>query len=90
MDINQHKHMSNAIQNSHHNKYMSYNLHTTMINEYNNPHQITYNFPTLFLFGICVQSCGSPNFGNFGIPTWEFWDKMTLGCWPHDHAQIIL
>jgi hypothetical protein len=20
------------------------------------------------------------NFGNFGIPTWESWDKMTFGC----------
>jgi hypothetical protein len=27
------------------------------------------------------QSCGSPNFGNFGTPTWEYRDKMTFGCW---------
>jgi hypothetical protein len=25
------------------------------------------------------QSCKSPNFENFGIPTSESWDKMTLG-----------
>jgi hypothetical protein len=27
------------------------------------------------------QSHGSPNFGNFRTPIWEFWDKMTFGCW---------
>jgi hypothetical protein len=27
------------------------------------------------------QNCRSPNFGNFGTPTWESWDKMTFGCW---------
>ncbi len=26
-----------------------------------------------------LQSCKSPNFGNFGIPTWEFQEKMTFG-----------
>ncbi len=26
------------------------------------------------------QSYGSPIFGNFGIPIWESWDKMTFGC----------
>ncbi len=29
------------------------------------------------------QSHGSPKFGNFGIPTWESWDKMPVGCGPH-------
>jgi hypothetical protein len=36
------------------------------------------------------QSYGSPNLGNFGIPIWEFRDKMTFGCWPRGHAQRIL
>ncbi len=27
------------------------------------------------------QSCGSPNFVNFGTPTWESRDKMTFGSW---------
>ncbi len=26
------------------------------------------------------QSCGNPNFGNFGTPTWESRDKMPFGC----------
>jgi hypothetical protein len=26
------------------------------------------------------QSCRSPNFGNFGTPTWESHDKMPFGC----------
>jgi hypothetical protein len=30
---------------------------------------------------MCPQSRGSPNFGNFGTPIWESWDKMTFGCW---------
>ncbi len=30
-----------------------------------------------------LQSCESPNFGNFRIRTWESLDKMTLGCWSH-------
>jgi hypothetical protein len=32
------------------------------------------------------QSCESPNFGNFGTPTWEFRDKMPFGCGPHEEA----
>jgi hypothetical protein len=36
------------------------------------------------------QSRRSPNVGNFGTPSWEFWDKMTFGCLSHGHAQIIL
>jgi len=36
------------------------------------------------------QSCGSPNFGNVGIPTWESRDKMTFGCWSCGQAQSIL
>jgi hypothetical protein len=27
-----------------------------------------------------LQSCKSPNFGNFGTPKWESWDKMRFGC----------
>jgi len=27
-----------------------------------------------------LQSYGSPNFENFGTPTWESQDKMTFGC----------
>jgi hypothetical protein len=36
------------------------------------------------------QSHGSPNFGNFGTPTWESRDKMPFECWSHDHAYNIL
>jgi hypothetical protein len=36
------------------------------------------------------QSHMGPNLRNFGISTWESWDKMTFGCWPHGHAQKIL
>jgi hypothetical protein len=46
--------MTNAFQNLHHNQYLSYNHHTTMINEYNNPNLIACMFPTIFPFGICV------------------------------------
>jgi len=35
-----------------------------------------------------LQSCRSPNFGNFRTP--KSWDKMTFGCWPHGQAQKIL
>jgi hypothetical protein len=28
------------------------------------------------------QSFGNPNFGNFGIPTWDSQDKMTFGVGP--------
>ncbi len=35
-----------------------------------------------------LQSCRSPNFGNFVTPTWESWDKMTFRS--YGHAQIIL
>jgi hypothetical protein len=28
------------------------------------------------------QSRGSPNFSNFGSPTWESWDKKPFGCGP--------
>jgi len=28
------------------------------------------------------QNCGSPNFGNFEISTWESWDKWHLGVSP--------
>jgi len=27
-----------------------------------------------------LQNCKNPNFKNFKTPTWESWDKMTLGC----------
>jgi hypothetical protein len=33
---------------------------------------------------------GSPNFGNFGTPTWESQDKMPFGCWSCDESQSIL
>jgi hypothetical protein len=36
-----------------------------------------------------LQSRGSPNFGNFGTPTWESWDKMTFGCWSRGQAHDI-
>jgi hypothetical protein len=54
IDINEQKKMINAFQNLHCNQYLSYNHHTTMINEYNNPDLITCMFPTLFPFKICV------------------------------------
>jgi hypothetical protein len=54
IEINQHEHMTNAFQNLHRNQYLSYNHHTTMINQYNNPYLITCMFPTIILFGIGV------------------------------------
>jgi hypothetical protein len=36
------------------------------------------------------QIRGSPNFENFGIPTWESQNKMSLECWPCGHTQSIL
>jgi hypothetical protein len=36
------------------------------------------------------KSSNFKNFGNFEIPTWECWDKMTFGCWPNGQAQRIL
>ncbi len=35
-------------------------------------------------------SYGSPNFGNFGTPTWESWNKMPFECRSRHHAQNIL
>jgi len=37
-----------------------------------------------------LQSRGSPNFGNFGTPTWESRNKKPFGCGPHGEAQSIL
>jgi hypothetical protein len=37
-----------------------------------------------------LQNCKNPNFENFGIPTWESWDKITFGCWSCGQAQSIL
>jgi hypothetical protein len=54
IDINHHEQMTNAFQILHHNQYLCYNYHTTMINEYNNPNLIACTFPTLFPFGIGV------------------------------------
>jgi hypothetical protein len=36
------------------------------------------------------QSRRSPNFGNFGTPTWESRDKMSFGCGPRGEAKNIL
>jgi len=36
------------------------------------------------------QSHGSPNFGNFGTPIWESWDKMSFGCGLRGEVQSIL
>jgi hypothetical protein len=37
------------------------------------------------------QSCGSPSYGNFGIPTWESWDKKSFGMWsPWKGAQYTI
>jgi len=36
------------------------------------------------------KSHGNPNFGNFGIPNWESWDKMPFRCGPCGGAQSIL
>ncbi len=38
-----------------------------------------------------LQSCESPNFRNFEIPTWESWDKMDiwlLAPWPNKKNNI--
>jgi hypothetical protein len=32
------------------------------------------------------QSCESPNWGNFGTPTLESWDKKPFGCGPRGEA----
>jgi hypothetical protein len=37
-----------------------------------------------------LQSRGSPNYWNFGTPTWESRDKKPFGCGPHEEAQNIL
>ncbi len=36
------------------------------------------------------QSCGSPNFGNFGTPTLESRDKMLFGCWSRSSQGVSL
>jgi hypothetical protein len=36
------------------------------------------------------QSRGSPNYGNFGTPTWESRDKKPFGCGPRGEVQSIL
>jgi len=36
------------------------------------------------------QSWDSRDFGNFGTPTWESWDKMPFRCRPCGEAQNIL
>jgi hypothetical protein len=36
------------------------------------------------------QSRGSPNFGDFEIPTWESRDKKPFGCGPRGEVQSIL
>jgi hypothetical protein len=36
------------------------------------------------------QSCWSPNFGNFGSPTWESWDKMTFECGPWPCTKYVI
>ncbi len=36
------------------------------------------------------QSCGSPNCGNFEIPTLEAQDKMSFGCWSRGQTHSIL
>jgi hypothetical protein len=35
------------------------------------------------------QSWESPNFGNFGTPTWESQDKKSFGCGPRALRHII-
>jgi hypothetical protein len=37
-----------------------------------------------------LQSRGSPDFGNFGTPTWESWDKKPFECGPRGEAHSIL
>jgi hypothetical protein len=34
-----------------------------------------------------LQSHESPNFENFGTPTWESLEKMSFGCWSRGQAQ---
>jgi hypothetical protein len=31
-----------------------------------------------------------PSLENLGLPTWEFRDEMTFGCWPCGEAQRVL
>jgi hypothetical protein len=35
------------------------------------------------------QSRNSPNFGNFGTPIWESWDKMPFGCGPRGEDKVF-
>jgi len=49
IDINQHEQMTNTFKYLHGNQYLSYNHHTTMINEYNNLNLISCSFPPYFL-----------------------------------------
>ncbi len=37
-----------------------------------------------------LQSCGSTNFCNFGIPSWESRDKKPFGCGPRGEVQNML
>jgi hypothetical protein len=37
-----------------------------------------------------LQNCGTPNFGNFGTPSRESWDKKPFGCGCRAEMQRIL
>jgi hypothetical protein len=50
IDIKQHEHVKNAINNLNNNQYLSYNHQTKIINEYNNPTLESFMFPNLFPF----------------------------------------
>ncbi len=39
---------------------------------------------------IVPQSCGTPNFGDFGTPIWESWNKKPFGCHSRGVVQSIL
>jgi hypothetical protein len=35
-----------------------------------------------------LQSCGSPNLGDFGTPIWESQDKKPFGCGPMERCRV--
>jgi hypothetical protein len=50
IDIKQHEHMKNAINNLNNHQYLSYNNQTKIINEYNNPTLISCMYPIVVTY----------------------------------------
>jgi len=58
IDINQHEHMKNVIDNLSNHQFLSFNHQSKMINEYNNHTLLSCMFPSLFPFriGFCEMT----------------------------------